>query len=442
MLDGCLEILAILILIAVNGFFAMSELALLTARKAVLAGAADRGDKRAVKALALLERPDQLLSTVQIGITLVGVMAGVFGGATLAGRLEGVFAALGIPDPYAGALALVLVVAGVTYLTIILGELAPKRLAIARSERLAMWAAPAMWVFLRLTRPVVTVLGASTRLVLAALGLDKLGDRGMTEEDVRAVIDEARRTGVLEKPEKDMMKRIIRFGDRRVSALMTYRTDVDRLDLEADEADLVRVIQAGGHSHYPVTAGNPADVRGVAAVSDLFSSLFTTGRLDLAGNMREPLFVPETARALDLMDVLKKTSATLAVVVDEYGDVVGIVTVKSMVEAVFGDIRDGERKPEPLFVQNADGSLLIDAAAPMDEVCDRLGLSLREDEKSERFATLAGFMINHMDRLPEAGEGFDFRGRRFEVVEKTGGRIEKALVTPLAADAEEEGEGA
>lgn len=435
MLDFVMELGVLAILACLNGFFAMAELALLTARKATLMRRAGQGDRRAEQALQLARNPDKFLSTIQLGITTLGILAGVFGGASVARSLSAALSGPLLSEQSAQWIAMAAATTVATCLTIIIGELVPKRLAINHAERLALFAAPPVRFFMRLAAPAVTALTAVSQFVLRLLG-ESGREETLSEEDVRALVGEAMSLGVLEKPEMEMIERVIRFGNRRISSLMTYRSDMVWLDVAASDEENIARIRQSNHSLFPVSRKVPANVFGVAAVKDLFNDYFWTHSLNITKAAREPLFAPETMRCLDLLDAFKKTGTSLAVVVDEYGDIQGVVSQKNVLRAIVGEIREEGRPLAQGVARREDGALSLDGTTPIDEVFELLGMD-GADVAGQGFTTLAGFVMARLGRVPKAGDGFVFNGRRFEAAEKSGNRITRVVVAKI----EEGGEG-
>ncbi len=429
---------AILLLIFVNGFFALSEMALVAARKARLRSAAQSGDRKSRSALLLKERPDQFLSSVQIGITLVGILTGALGGATLAERMEGYFATVPELAPYGRWLALVLVVLPITYLTLILGELVPKRLAIAHPERWARLTAPVMRGVLRIFLPAVHFLSLSTRVVIGLFGMRQSQEPAVTEEDIRSMIQEATAHGVVEKAEQEMLDRIFRLGDRQVSALMTHRSRVVWLDLnEGFEANMRKILKSP-YSRFPVARGSLGNIKGVIKAKEFLGLCMERPR-NIERHLHRPLFVPETMRALKLLDLFRKQPRMhFAIVLDEFGDIQGVVTLNDLFESIVGDIPSTGEEPEPAAVQRDDGSWLIDGLMPVDEVQALLGVRQPMQDEDMSYNTLAGFILVHGGRIPKIGDHFLWNGFRFEVVDMDGKRIDRVLISKQE-DVDEEG---
>lgn len=426
-----IEIIAIFLLILLNGFFAMVEMAVVSSRRVRLKTRADAGDRNAMAALRLAESPDRFFSTVQIGITLVGILTGAFGGATVAEKLTAYFSTIPAVSAYSGAIALGLVVVPITYLTLILGELVPKRLAFSYPEKLAGFSAPIMSALMWLALPVVKLLSLSTNTIIRILGLDPSEEPSVTEEEIRGIIAEGARTGVLEHVEKDMLERLIRLGDRQARAIMTHRSKVVWLDLDAPWEENIRKIKESPFSRFPVARGDLSNIVGVMKAKDLLAARMDKECSILSDCILQPLYVPETMRALRLLELFKRQLRLhLAVIIDEYGDVQGIVTLNDILEAIVGDIASEGETSEPGAVQRQDGSWLMDALLQMDEVFSILGLPKDEEEEGTQ-QTLAAFILRHLGEIPNAGNYIDRYNYRFEVVDMDGKRIDAVMVSLL-----------
>jgi putative hemolysin len=429
-----IEIGVVVLCILLNGFFALSEMALVSANRLRLLARAKAGSRGAAKALALLERPEAFFPTVQVGITLVGVFTGAYGGATLADVLAASFADVPALAGYAASLSLGLVVAGITYLSIVVGELVPKRLAFAHPERLAVACAPVMSWLMAVAAPVVRLLGGSTELLLRLFRVAEARDRHMTEEDLRGLLSEAARTGVLEQGERRMVERIMRLGDRRVGLCMTHRLKVSWLDAGAPAEENLRTVMDNPFSRYPVARGDLSAVIGVVRAKEYLAALARGETPDLAGLAHDPVYVLESTRVLTLLERFRRRAGMrFAVVVDEYGDVQGIVTLGDILEAVVGDIPAPDEVSEPAAVRREDGSWLLDGILPVDEVHDILGLG--NPDPAEAHRTLAGFVLARLPGPPAMGEAVIHAGWRFEIVDMDGRRIDRVLAAPDAAPA-------
>jgi len=431
-----LELAAVIALILLNGFFAMAEMALVASRKARLNALAAAGSTRARLCLRLLERPEAFLSTVQIGITLAGVLASAYGGATISAALAGYLQTVPALAPYAHALSLAAVVVPIAVLTLILGELVPKRLAMARPEKLAMAAAPVMRALMLASVPAVWFLGVATRACLRLLGLGQEGEPAVTEEDIRGLLHEGTRHGVLEHAERDIMERLLRVADRPLGVIMTHRSKVDRLDIEASDEENLETLLQSPHTRFPVCRGDFAEVLGMVRAKDVLAARLRDGKLDIAAHLAPVTFLPETMRGLALLARFRQTPRLhLGLVVDEYGDVVGAVTGADVFEDLVGELPGLSGYDEPAVVRRSDGSLLVDAATPMDEVAAAVGLP-RPWPEDFAGATLAGFVLDRLGRIPAIGEVFGSHGATFEVVDMDGRRIDRVLVTPPSEDEE------
>jgi putative hemolysin len=420
-----LELAVVILLIIINGVLAMAELAIVSSRRARLQALVEREVVGSRRALALANDPGRFLSTVQIGITLVGVLSGAFSGATLGLRLSAWLAGVGIPAGFADPLGVGIVVALITYVSLILGELVPKQIALRDAEAIAVRVAPAMTILARIAAPLVWLLDGSGDLVLRLLGYRAEETRKVTEEEVRALIAEAETAGVLEPGERAMISGVLRLGDRPVRAVMTPRRDVDVLNLEADEEENRAAILATRHSRLPVHAGPPFEMLGVVLAKDLLAAPLRGETPDIRSHIRPAPVVPDTADALQAVRLIKNSAVHIALVHDEYGHFEGVVTNADILEAIIGAPRTEEGPPEPHAVQRQDGSWLVSGSMPVDEMAERLGIVLPPDRD---YHTAAGFVLATLGQLPAVGETFDAYGWRFEVVDLDGRRIDKLFV--------------
>ncbi len=427
-----IELIAILFLILLNGFFAMSELAVVSSRKPRLQAMLDQGDARAGRALTLAEEPDRFLPTVQIGITLIGVLAGALSGATIAEKLGAALAGIPALATIGHGLALGMVVVAVTYLSLILGELVPKRLALRSAEAIAIRVAGPLDVMSRVTAPAVFVLRLSTETVLRLLGAHRGTDSGVTEAEIRTILEEGAEHGVIEEGEREMISGVMRLADRPARALMTHRTDVVWLDIEDDPAETRARIMGSGHSRYPVCRGSIDDVLGIVQTKDLLDLLLADKPLDLRGAVREAPVVPEGADAFQLVDLLKHSAIHMALVVDEYGSVQGIVTATDVLETIVGELSSPGTPDKSEVVEREDGSWLIDGWLGLDELTELLDLP--NPIEAGEFHTVAGFVLWRLGHIPATGESFEWNHFRFEVIDMDGRRIDKVLVAPVGGD--------
>lgn len=423
-----LELAAVLFLILLNGFFAMSEMAVVSARKIRLQQMAEEGRRGAAAALSLQEDPSRFLSTVQIGITLIGVINGAVGGATLAERLSPILDAIPALTGYGETISIALVVMAITYLSLIAGELVPKRIALNKAEAIACFAAPIMRSLSRATAPFVWLLGASTEAMLKLLRVPEKAEQTVTEEEVKSLIAEGTASGVFDPGEKRMIEGVMRLADRTVRSLMTPRPEVMWLDIDDEHENIKREIREAGHSRFPVCRGDFDDVMGVVHTKDLLNSLLQGGNFDLRAVVRDALIVHDGTEVMRLLDLFKQSGEHMAIVVDEYGTVEGIATLTDVLEGIAGELPDDGGEDSDI-VRREDGSLLIDGMMAVEEVEAHLGLKSLRDEDSG-YHTLAGFLLFKLGRIPTAGEYADHDGYRFEVVDMDGRRIDKVLVTP------------
>jgi putative hemolysin len=367
---------------------------------------------------------------VQIGITLVGVLSGAFSGATLGLRLAEWFANVGLPSGIAEAVGAGLVVAVITYFSLVIGELVPKQIALRNPERVAVRVAPAMTAIARIASPVVSLLDISGRAVLRALGYQAQAEQRVTDEEIRTLMAEAETAGVIEPGERAMIAGVMRLGDRPVRAVMTPRREVDMVDLTDGPDDIRRTILESVHSRLPVHAGTPEEMLGVIQAKDLLDAYLRDERPDIRSQVQPAANVPDTADALDVVDVIRGSPVHMALVHDEYGHFQGVVTNADILEAIVGDFRTDEGPVEPDAVQRDDGSWLIAGSMPVDEMADRLFIALSPERS---YHTTAGLVLNHFGHLPAIGESFDHQGWRFEVVDLDGRRIDKILARRIAA---------
>ena len=428
------EILVVLLLILLNGFFALSEMSVVTARKSRLKQMAETST-RAQNALRLAESPERFLSTVQVGITLIGVLTGVYGGATIGARIGVFLQGRGVETDLANAVGLAVSVGAITYISIIVGELLPKRLALVAPERFATWIAYPMRIFAVVAAPFVWLLSLSTRMLLKALRLDKGSRDPVTEEEIRLLVAESAEQGVIDSDEHNMVNRVLRLGDRQVTSLMTPRTRIAWLDVAAPLGENLAVMRSTPYSRYPVyRGGNEQDVVGILETKSLLDSLGTPN-IDLFRTLAKVLFVTSAARALDVLEELREAESTVALVVDEYGEIEGLVSINDMLGAVLGTASTNVETADAPIVRREDGSYLVDGALGTDDLRELLGLSQLPNEEDHDFRTAAGMIMAQFGRIPQVGESFRWRDLRFEVVDLDGPRIDKLLIARITPEA-------
>lgn len=423
------EILIILLLIVTNGLLAGTEIAVLSVRRPLLMSQAEAGDKQAKSVLRLLDNPNAFLSTIQVGITLVGIVAGAFGGASIVTHLAPYLSTLPLPDAevYAEPVAFGLVVLGITYLTLVIGELVPKRLALSHPERIARAMARPMRFVAIITRPVVWLLSQSTDALLRPLGVGARHPHTVTEEEVRYLVAEGARTGVFVPAEKEFVDRIFSFADRSVVDVMRPRPDVVGIDIDDPIESTRETVLSSGMSRFPVYRDNLSEVVGILHAKDLLSA---EGSTSIEPLLREALFVPETKSLLAMLKSFQDTRSHIAIVINEFGGTEGIVTLEDVLEEIVGEIRDEYDLEEPSFVHREDGSMLADGSLSLFDLKEELGIEHLEGEDTREFRTLGGFVMAYLRRVPEEGDLVEVSGYSFEVVDMDGLRVDKVLVTP------------
>lgn len=421
-----IALIATVALILLNGILAMSELAVVSSRKSRLAAMVEDRRAGAASALKLAENPGRFLSTVQIGITLVGILAGAVSGAALGERLAALLLEAGLPASVAEPLAFVVVIGGVTYLSVVIGELVPKNIALRDPERFACLLAPPMTALSKVAAPVVWLLDTSTRLVFRLLGQKEIAENTVTEDEIRTLVAEAANAGVIEGQERHMISGILRLGDRSVGAIMTPRVDVEWLDLASDPSDARQTLLEARHAWLPVIEGDADDVIGVINVREALARLLISNDTDLRELVREPFVLPDVLDALTVLERLRASKVPIALVHDEYGHFDGVVTPADVLEAVTGAFLPTTPGEDPEAMQREDGSWLLAGSLSADEMADLLGIDLPGERE---FETVAGFVISVMERIPGTGDVTRFAGWRFEIVDLDGRRVDKVLAS-------------
>ncbi|MDE1885814.1 MAG: HlyC/CorC family transporter [Xanthomonadaceae bacterium] len=431
------EVALIVLLALLNGFFALSEMALLTSRRSRLKHLA-RSSRRAQIALKLAQTPERFLATVQVFITLIGIGTGTALGARLGADFARLLDATRLAwlAPYAPALGVALSVSAITFANMLLGELVPKRVALVNPERYAVATAVPMRILTWLAAPFGFVLIWLTRAILHALRMDRIRADQVSEEEIRLLVAESADQGVIDADERNMVNRVLRLGDRSVDSLMTPRPRIAWLDASASLEENLAVMRDTPYSRYPVYRGSDKDVLGVLSLKRL-PAMLGNARIDLFAKLATPLYVPGTARALDLLEEFRDAETRLALVVDEYGDIEGLVTLNDVLGAVVGQgAAPAPATQGPQIAQRSDGSWLIDGALGTDDLRELLGLAELPAEDEHDFNTVAGMVVAQFSRIPHPGEHFDWRGWRFEVVDLDGARVDKILVLRVPPDSE------
>ncbi len=430
------NLVVILSLILLNGLFAMSELAIVSARPARMRLAASKGSNSAKIALAMAADPGKFLSTVQIGITLIGILAGAYSGASLGGPVGERLAELGLPAKYAAQAGFALVIVVVTFLSLVIGELVPKQLALRAAEPIALVMARPMALLARVVAPFVWLLDKSSTLILGLLGMRSASPDQLTSEELHLIFAEATHSGVIEESERAIMAEVMKLAERPVREVMTPRTEIDSIDVGASEAEIRDRIASSPHSLLPVTDGSPDEIVGVVKVREILSLMVAGAPVSLSALMRRAAVIPDQVDALDAMRVLQHAEVAMAMVHDEYGHLDGIITPTDLLTAIAGSFAsDRDEGDEPFVVERADGSLLVSGAMPADAMASRLEMELPEPRD---FATAAGYVLSVIKQVPHEGLFFETNGWRIEVVDMDGLRIDKLLVARIAAPADTE----
>jgi putative hemolysin len=430
MQNVAVEIIIIFVLILANGVFAMSEIAIVSARRARLQQRVEDGDRGARTALQLADRPNRFLSTTQIGISLIGVLAGAFGGTTLAGEFAAVVDRVPALAPYGETIGVTVVVLTITYFSLVIGELAPKRYALSHAETIASRIAPLMSTLSRIAAPIVALLSFSTNLVLRVFAPRLPQEAPVTADEIRVMMQEGTEVGVFEPAEEEMVVHVFRLADRTVEQLMTPRSEVIWLDLADPPEETRQRIATGAHSRFPVVRDHLDNVIGLVDSKDLLAQALAGRELDLESAVRPALFIPENAPVLNLLERFRETKSHVALVIDEYGGFNGLVTANDILDAIVGDLPLPEEAAQPRAVQREDGSWLLDGLLPVDELQDILDLDQLPGRDRRLYRTLGGLVLTSLGRIPSAGDWFVWEKWRFEVVDMDGFRVDTVLASP------------
>jgi putative hemolysin len=421
------DILIILFFILINGVFAMAEIAVVSARRAKLRVMADQGSKKAEKALALAEEPANFLSTIQVGITLIGVLSGAYGGAIIARELNVYLVNYAILAPYSEMVSLIIVVIVITYLSLLLGELIPKRLALHNPEKIASLVAMPVHYLSLIAFPIVRLLSISSESIVGLMGLQKPVST-ISEEEVKVLLEEGTEAGVFHKMEQDIIHGAFRIDDLSVRDVMTPRPDIIWLDYELPFQDNLEIIKMSDHAYFPVCEGDLDHVMGFLHVKDLFKIYPDFDGSDIKPLLRKPFIFPETISALQILEQFKASPIHVALVVDEYGTIQGLVTVNDIMQAIVGDMPSFNESEEKSIVQREDGSWLIDGSISIDEFTEYFDIEALPEEEEEEYRTLGGFIMTYLGRIPVTGDHFHWNQYRFEILDMDGSRIDKVLV--------------
>ncbi|RYZ20993.1 MAG: HlyC/CorC family transporter [Chitinophagaceae bacterium] len=431
-----MEVFILLGLILLNGLFVMSEIALVSAKKPRLEAAADKGDVRARSALNLSQNPEIFLSAAQIGITLIAIFTGVYSGEKFSKDIQPFFEQFESVRPYAAGLSTTLVVIVVTFLSIIFGELIPKRIGLQRAEKIAKLMAAPMRVFATITHPIVWLLNKTSNAFFRIFNIRTVSDDTVTEEEIKAIITEGSEAGTIEEEEREMIERIFHLGDRNITSLMTHRSDMACFDLTDAELQVRERIIAEPHSIYPVCEGDIDNMKGIVSIKDLYVAADLTDMNHLRSIMKPALFVPNNNSAYQVMEKLRATKNYAAFIVDEYGSVLGMITLTDIMEAIIGDIPDTDDVEDYEIVAREDGSYLVDAQINFYDFLSYFDKTDYLDDEYQ-FDTLAGCILHELERIPHTGDTLDWKIFHIEIIDMDGHRIDKVLVT-AETDGEDE----
>jgi len=441
MSNTLIEILVIFVLILFNGFFSMSEIAFVSARKVRLEQRAEEGDSGARNALVLAGSTSKFLSSVQIGITLVAMLTGAFSGATLAERLGVVLGKVPWLASVASTLALIIVVLLTTYFSLVIGELIPKRIALNNPEKIASSVAGIMRFVSRITAPLTSLLSASTDLGVRILGMKPSGDPPITEEEIRVLIDQGTEVGVFGEAEQDMVEGVFRLNERSINAIMTPRTEIAWLDADDGIEEIIQRVLESPYSRFPVSRGSLDNILGVLKAKTLLEKALTRTPFNIVDILEKPLFIPENTPAVRVLEMEKEEGVHEALVIDEYGGVLGFVTLFDVLESIIGELPSLGEVTEPEIILREDGSYLLDGLLPIDEFKELFDLDYLPEESKVGFQTVGGFVMNQIGSIPTAGQSFTWEELHFEVLDMDGHRVDKVLVSriPSALSGESEG---
>lgn len=437
-----MDVAILLALIAINALFAMAEVALLTAKRSKLQRMVDSGDRQAAAALELGEDPNRFLSTVQIGITTIGILNGVVAESALAAPMALWLEGIGVNHHTSGWLASTLIVVIITYCSIVLGELVPKRIGQSNPEPIARIVARPMLTLASIARPLVRLLSGSTQLLLRLVGIRHAGAPVVTEEEIHALLEEGSDAGIIEENERQMVRNVFRLDDRQITSLMVPRGDMIILDLDEPLSENLQRIQASEHSRFPVCQGGFDEVLGIISAKVLLAQTLRGETPDFRTDLQPAVFVPESLTGMELLEHFKSSGVQMAFVIDEYGEIQGLITLQDLIEAIAGEFKPDDHE-DAWAIERQDGSWLLDGIIPVPELKDTLGLEAVPEEDKGRYNTLSGMLMLLMGRIPASGETVDWESWRFEVVDMDGKRIDKVLASPRvdAADAGTDGAG-
>ncbi len=423
------QVFVIILLILANGVFAMAEIAVVSARKHQLQNKADEGNPNAKTALEMAKNPTRFLSTVQIGITLVGILSGAFGGAVLSGYLAAELAKIPLLSPYSDELALVLVVIAITYLSLVFGELIPKRLGLNNPESIAIVMARPMHTLARITAPIINLLSVSTEVVLRIMGVKQTKDPGATEEDIRILLAQGTKHGLFYTTERELVEAVFRFGDRVVEEVMTPHTEIEWINSEDSLEEITSQILNSSHEQLPVAQGSLDNLQGILITNEFLVQLLSGQPVQLTKMIKPPLIVPQNLPAIRALEAIKKEDTGILIVIDEHSGILGMVTLIDILDAIVGVVpHDGAQSQEHI-TRRDDGSYLVDGLYPIDQLKDFFSIDFFPDEEEIGYLTLGGLMMSQFGEIPSPGKSFEWQNYRFEVVDMDGMRVDKVLIS-------------
>ncbi|MFA6767080.1 MAG: hemolysin family protein [Parabacteroides sp.] len=423
-----MDFLIILFLLILNGLFAMYEIALVSSNKTRLETFVNKGNKKAKAVLRQLEEPEKFLSMIQIGITLIGIISGAFGGVAIANELTPFFTMIPQLSPYAGNLAMITTVALITYLSLIIGELVPKSIALHNPEQYAILLSPFMIILSKVAYPFIWFLSLSTRLINKLIGMKNDTYPNMTEDELKMILHQSSEQGVIDKDETKMLKDVLRFSDKRANELMTYRRDVVLLHPTDSKNEVLNTIREKHFSNYLLVEKGKDEIIGIVSVKDIIMMMGNENIFNLRSIAQTPLFIPESLYAKKVLEIFKLNKNKFAVVVNEYGGTEGIITLHDLAESIFGDILEENEAEEQDIIIRQDGSMLVEASMNVDDFMDRMGIMNYEDLKDEDFSTLSGLAMYLTGNVPKSGDIFNYKNLRFEIIDMDHGMVDKLLV--------------
>ncbi len=423
-----MEIIVIVFLVLLNGVFSMSETAIISSRKSRLQHLANEGDKNAQAALELANTPSRFLSTTQLGITVISILAGVFGGTTIAKHLDAQLSTINFIHPFSEPLSIAIVVILITFIQLVLGELVPKRLALQNAEKIASFIARPMNIFSAIATPFVSLLSSTTDLVLKFIRIKPSQEPSVSEEEIRMLISEGTQAGVVEIAEKDIVDRTFSLGERKVNSLMTARSEIVWLDIESSFTTIKNTIVKQTHSYYPVCRDSLDRVIGIIRTEDFLTNFLVEEKVEIAKVLYKPLFIPSNLEALRVLEFFKKSGIHIGLIVDEYGSIEGLISLTDILEAIVGDIPTVNEADEKEIVKRDENTWYVDGLLSVDEFKEYFNLKKLPGEKTGSFHTIAGFVMDRLGRIPVTGDKFEWDNYTFEIADMDGNRVDKVLV--------------